>query len=355
MDGAPTLAEQLVTTLVLPDVLDNPEGPPDGRLRFRPVHAVGVGATGTFIASDVARDYCVARHFDGAPYPVTVRFSNGLGSKVPHDGWSDVRGMATRFHLSEATGEATDLIAMTLPEFFTATPEAFLDFAVTAKPGPVAREAWWRKILDLLRLEIPLPDPPPGQTESPVVGALTYASRDRNAQLAVLQAATIGAPVSYARATYHAVHAFAIRAPDGVRRFVRFDWRPVAGVFNTGADDPPRDVYLKQELTDRLAREPARFTLMMTLAETGDAVDDPSRPWPPHRMRVVMGELALDALADDKLIETMSFNPWLLADGVEPSNDPVLRARRDAYKVSSGRRIGAVPCPFSGSSAHGET
>ena len=353
MDGAPTLAEQLVTTLVLPDVLDNPKGPPEGRLRFRPVHAVGVGATGTFVASEIARGYCVARHFDGAAYPVTVRFSNGLGSRVPHDGWSDVRGMATRFHLSKT--DATDLIAMTLPEFFTATPEAFLDFAITAKPGPIKRETNWRKFLDLLKLGIPMPDPPPGQTESPVVGALTYAGRDAHAQLAVWQAATIGAPVSYARATYHAVHAFGIRAPDGVRRFVRFDWRPVAGVLNTSEDDPPKDVYLKQELTERLAREPARFTLMMTIGENGDDAADPSRPWGPHRTRVVMGELTLDTLADDTLIESMSFNPWLLTDGVEPSNDPVLAARRDAYKVSSGRRIGAIPCPFSRSPTDGET
>jgi catalase len=189
------------------------------------------------------------------------------------------------------------------------------------------------------------------------VGALTYAGRDPNAHLAVWQAATIGAPVSYARATYHAVHAFWIvgTRPDGIRRFVRFDWRPVAGVLNTPEDDPPKDVYLKQELAKRLEGDPVRFTLMMTIGETGDNYNDPSRPWPPHRTRVVMGELSLDTLADDTLIESMSFNPWLLTKGIEPTDDPVLAARRDAYQVSSGRRIGAVACPFSRSSTHGET
>ena len=44
--------------------------------------------------------------------------------------------MATRFHL--AHGAATDLIAMTLPEFFTPTAETFFDFAKTAKPAPVS-------------------------------------------------------------------------------------------------------------------------------------------------------------------------------------------------------------------------
>jgi catalase len=170
-----------------------------------------------------------------------------------------------------------------------------------------------------------------------------------------MHAADIGAPVSYARASYHAVHAFVIRAPDGVRRWVRFVWRPVAGVLNTPTKDDPLDEYLKHDLRKRIAREPARFTLMMTIAETGDDVNDPSRPWPPHRIRVVMGELTLDEVPEDQdtHCEKLSFNPLLLVYGVEPSDDPVLRVRREAYQFSSKRR-GGVACPFSRSKADAE-
>ena len=84
----------------------------EGRDDLRPVHAIGIGATGAFVASQVARDFCVAEHFQGGRIPVTVRFSNGSGNAVEHDGWSDVRGMATRFQLP--SGAATDLIAMTI-------------------------------------------------------------------------------------------------------------------------------------------------------------------------------------------------------------------------------------------------
>ena len=42
--------------------------------------------------------------------------------------------MATRFHLAD--GAATDLIAMTLPEFFTPTLETFLPFGrPPSRPG----------------------------------------------------------------------------------------------------------------------------------------------------------------------------------------------------------------------------
>src|SRR4051812_7351952 len=103
--GDSGIAEELVEALVRPD----------GCPKLRPVHALGIGATGHFVASDVARNYCIAEHFQGEKIDVSVRFSNGSGSAAQHDGWSDVRGMATRFHL--AGGAATDLIAMTLAEF----------------------------------------------------------------------------------------------------------------------------------------------------------------------------------------------------------------------------------------------
>jgi catalase len=355
MDGAQqTLVERILDALVLPG--ENPD-------KFRSVHTIGVGATGFFTASDVASQYCVAKHFNGRRYPVTVRFSNGLGSAERHDDWADVRGMATRFHLADDVApdrldrlsieNATDLIAMTLPEFFTRTPEAFLDFLNEAKPVPVQREPWWRKVFDRLQLKDPYPEPDPGQKLTPVPGAIAYAGRVAESQVAVMNAALmakIGAPASYARATYHAVHAFGLTDPDGVRRWVRFAWRPVAGVLNIDPAKRKGDVYLKEELRERFVRDPARFSLMMSIGEPGDDPTDSSRPWPPHRTRVVMGELALDSLADDGLTEKISFNPWLLAKGMEPSGDPVLRARRDAYALSSKRRGGA--CPFSGGASH---
>lgn len=321
---------------------------------LRPVHAIGIGLTGSFLASPTARTYCIAEHFSGRrAVPVTVRFSNGSASARTHDGWSDVRGMATRFHLDG--GAATDLVAMTLPIFFTQTPEAFLEFLETARPIPVRATSAWRKLLDLLQLVQPMPDPYPGERRSPAPGAIQYADTHASAQLAVLQAATIGAPVSYARAVYHAVHAFAIEGPDGVRRWVRFSWRPVTGARNTDPTKPPVEKYLADELRARIAREPARFTLMMAIGEAGDDPTDPSRPWPPNRRRVVLGELTLDKIPTDQIAhcEKLSFNPMLLTPGIEASSDPVLLVRGEAYSKSSQWR-GGTACPFAGSSPDGK-
>lgn len=319
---------------------------PDGDRALRPVHTIGISATGYFEPSPIAQNFCNAQHFREKRTNTIVRYSNGSGSATVHDGWSDVRGMAVRFHLQD--GQDTDLIAMTLPEFFSPTPEDFLDFAKKAKPKPYKGESPWQKIFNLLHLILPKRDPYPGETISPDDGAIEFADSNPHAQLGVLQAAQIGAPVSYVRAAYHAVHTFVVTDPNKTRRWVRFSWQPIAGVLTTDPTQPPNHDYLRQELKDRLATEPARFSLMMTIGEVGDDFNNSSRPWPPHRKRIMMGTLTLDAVPEDQIeqSEKLSFNPGLLTEGIEISDDPVLKIRIDAYKVSSGWR-GGTPCPFS--------
>lgn len=330
-----SVAKRLVEAIIA-----NLPEPVPGR---RPVHTIGIGVKGKFVASDVARNYCIAEHFNGQPVKVSVRFSNGLGGLQQHDGWSDVRGMATRFHLSD--GNATDLIATTLGEFFVRNVEDFFEFAKVAKLEPYPRRSAWQKILDLLQLKVPPRDPYPHETQNVNAGALRYANGHRFAQLGVFQEGTIGAPESYARASYHAVHTFIVTAPDGVRRPVRFSWQPVAGVRTTDPMAVPKDKYLFDEIEKRLKPWPARFMLMMTIGEAGDALDDPTKPWPGTRRRIVMGTLTLTEIPEDQEAagERISFNPCRLHDGIEVSGDPILEARRCAYEVSREMRGG---CPF---------
>ena len=129
--------------------------------------------------------------------------------------------------------------------------------------------------------------------------------------------------------------------------------RTVSGFRRTSADvatrtDPdavPRDKYLFEEIKERLRRWPAHFLLMMTIGEADDALDDPTKPWPETRTRIVMGTLTLISVAEDQEAdgERISFNPCRLQHGIEVSSDPILEARRNAYEVSRQMRGG---CPF---------
>lgn len=362
------------------DTQDSPPPPPatpqsiidilyreDGDRALRPVHAIGIAARGFFQPSSVAAKYCRAAHFQPGRYPVLVRFSNGSGCKDPHDNWSDVRGMATRFTLPAANGAPksyTDLIAMTLSEFFSKTPDDFQEFAWAARPVAYLRENPWRKLLDMLRLTIPLRNPYPGETISPDLGAIDYATSNDAAKPGVAEAAGIGAPVSYVRAAYHAVHTFIVTNNAGVQRPVRFSWQPILGVrtlkewapYVPNPEQGNGDTYLQDELRHRLltsvGKDHPRFSLMMTIGEAGDALDDPTRAWPPRRIRIMMGILSLVEIVTDPDAdcERLCFNPGLLTDGIAMSDDKVLQFRVETYKLS-GRLRGARECPFSGASA----
>jgi catalase len=155
--------------------------------------------------------------------------------------------------------------------------------------------------------------------------------------------------VSWARTEYHSVHTLVVVAPDGVRRPVRFSWQPVDGVFPV----PPNEIpglatdFLTAEMRDRLAHAPARFTLRMAIGDPGDALNDPTRQWPVTRRVIMMGTLYLEAMADDQHIDVnkLSFNPMRLPAGIEPSDDPILRARGEVYAMACGERSG-VGCPL---------
>lgn len=337
---SPISAEQMLTAFKA-DVSDHPNG-------MRWAHTHGVGIVGQFVASAVARDYCIADHWQGHPTPVTVRLSNGSSEAQRHDEYPDTRGMAVKFHHRDGT--ESDLLAMTLPVFGAKTREEFLEVSQAFVPRPVTPTSWFRaKILDPLLLQQAPPALPPGVTLSGGPGLAVYAGSHQFARAFVLDAGQSQVPVSWARTAYHAVHTFVIVGPDGLRRFVRFSWQPVDGVFPV----PPNDMadlapdFLTTEMRARLAHAPARFTLRMTIGEVGDAVDDPTQEWPVTRRSVQVGMLYLERMASERGIdvESLSYNPMRLPAGIEPSADAILHARGEIYQLGCRER-GGQGCPF---------
>ncbi len=333
----------VVTASQLVDAVDSDF--PHHPLGARPVHSFGIAVTGWFQPSNVATRYSKAEQFTRR-VPVTVRFSNGAGSAVEHDNATDARGMATKFHLSG--GQHADLVMMTLPVFFVPTPKDFLEFAEASQPQVVRPQSWCRKFLDKLMLRSPPPPPDPGTNTSGFPGILQYSKTHPFTRLSIVFMALVTTPVSYARAKYHAVHTFKATNTEGVVRFVRLAWEPVAGVRpvdpHTAMGSAPD--YLRTELRERLARNPARFLLQMRIAGQGEVLDDPTAIWDDTQTRVVMGELVLTGLVADQQTgcERLSFNPNRVVPGLECSNDPILAARGGAYEESCWRR-GGLGCP----------
>src|SRR5258708_33783963 len=125
MAGGDGLAERLVAAI------NSVHGEHPG---FRAAHARGICAAGTFTATKEARGLTRAAHMQGQQVPVTVRFSNGRGAPERPDYARDGRGIAVKFELPDGT--VTDMVGITLRQFFLRPPRASTGFQVSRRASP---------------------------------------------------------------------------------------------------------------------------------------------------------------------------------------------------------------------------
>jgi catalase len=291
-----TLAEEVV------DAINEMSGWHPGH---RAAHAKGTLLRGTFTPTADAAGLTTAPHMQGDPSRVTVRFSNGGGDPAIPDYAREGRGMAVKLYLGDGT--KTDIVGLTLPCFFVRTPEDFLAFT-QARKDP----------------EKLMPEFLGGHPEA----------------LPAIQAA-LGAdpPESYATCAYNAIHSYRWLGPDGASRFVRYRFEPEAGERTLPVEEAKargRD-YLQEEI---LARGESAFRLIVTIAGEGDDPHDPTVAWPEERRRVEVGRLVLTGPETEREREgdVLVFDPTRVTDGIELSDDPILRFRPEAYSASVARR-----------------
>jgi catalase len=266
---------------------------------------------GTFTPSDRARDLTTAAHMQEEPVRVTVRFSNGGAKPDGRDAAiGEGRGMAVKFYLP--AGGTTDVVGLSLPQFFVRTPEEFLEFTL-------ARAESMEKVGEFV------------------------AAHPATAQALQSIVPTLVPPRSYATLEYNSIHAFRLVDGEGNGRWIRWRWVPQAGVemlSEQERESMDRD-YLQAEIFDRL---PVRFTLFARIAGEDDPTDDPTIAWPEERESVEMGVLELTGRETERERDgdVMVMDPTRVTDGIELSDDPILRVRSHAYSVSVERRSGAA-------------
>jgi catalase len=284
---------------------------------FRPAHAKGTMLKGMFTPSAEAAKLSRAMHLNQPQTPVLVRFSNSTGlPMIPdNDANADPRGMAVRFVLGEH--KHTDIVAHSTDGFPTHTGAEFLEF--------------------LRALASSDPKNPAGTPLEAFLGS-------HPAALAFVQTPK-PAPTSFARETYFGVTAMEFFNAANESRFGRYRIVPEEGNEFVDAETlKARDVdYLMDEIKERIGRTPAKFKLMVQLANDGDVVDDATIHWPADREVLDLGSLELtEAVKDDAAEQkTIIFDPIPRVDGIEPSDDPLLELRAAIYLISGRRRRSA--------------
>jgi catalase len=278
----------------------------------RALHAKGTLLSGTFTATPEGMRLTRAAHMQGEAVKVTARVSNGGGDPEAPDYAPDVRGLAIKFYLPD--GSRTDIVAQSAPRFPARTPEAFVELMRASAPSPSMPLKFARFL-----------------ARNPVaIGGLPANTR------ALLP------PASYGTIRYYAVHAYRWVDADGASRYVRYTLVPHVtepALAPWQARRRGRD-YLQHDIRDRLARGPVRFKLELQLAEPGDPTDDPTATWPKPRATVIAGTLELTGLDTERETggDVLVFDPVRVTDGIELSDDPILRFREHAYSSSVARR-----------------
>lgn len=279
-------------------------------------HAKGFCAVGEFTATPAARALSSSPLFDGGTHAVRGRFSIGGGNPAAPDAGRNARGLGLDFQLPG--GAAHRMALLSAPVFGAATPEGFL-----------------------AALRANLPDPATGKPD-PARQAEVRARFPETANQPAWLAAN-NPPWSYATTPYFSVHTFVFTTADGQAQPLRFRLEPRDGVKRLDEAElagAPKD-FLEARLAERLAKGPVQWDLVLTLANEGDALDDPSREWTgPHR-EVTAGTLSLRAPRGDeaRACDGINFDPNVLSAGVAPSADPVLKIRSLAYALSFGKRL----------------
>jgi len=312
--GAPLCiaAEKEMTADHVVSALESTFGVHQGERRN---HTKGTCAMGEFVGSSEAHIYTRSALFSGKPVPVVARFSMPGGNPKVPDTAKIPRGMALEFRLPE--NNIQHMTMLNTPMFGAASPQTFFDDIVAKKP-----------------------DPATGKPDPEKIKAFKASHPDSLPQAEFL--AKHNPPPSWANSSYFGIHTFKFVNRENKTRLVRWRFVPQDGEKQMSDNElkssPPN--FLEQNLIDRTKRGSVHWEMMLTIGAPGDSEDNPTLLWPANRDEVKMGTLTISSATPQKgaECEKINFDPLVMADGIEPTNDPVLLFRSPAYGISFGKR-----------------
>lgn len=301
--GTPKLTSSRFT-----DRFEHVYGRHDG---FRRNHAKGLAASGTFSSSGAGAEVSKAAVLRRGTVPVVARFS--LSGTVPDaaDKPSAVRGLGLRFELPGGQQWRTAMV--NLPVFLDSTPQGFYERLLASKPDPKTGQ----------------PDP----------AAMAEFLRRHPETAAAMKVVKRSSPSpAFADSTFNGLNAFIATNDGGKSVPIRWSAVPVDAI--GPAVSPGGTDYLFDALIERIRRGPVSWRLTLTLGEPGDPTHDATLPWPPGRRTIDAGLISLDAVHTEAAgnARDVNFDPLVLPDGLDPSDDPLPRARSAVYARSFERR-----------------
>jgi catalase len=311
--GAPA-ADSGVTAPQMIEAFEGTFGVHPGQRRN---HIKGTCAAGEFVGSADAAALSRSALFSGKTIPVVARFSLGGGSPEVPDAAPAPRGMALEFRLSG--GALQHITMINVPIFAASSPASFRDAIVAAAPDPKTGR------------------PDPEKLKS-------YAATHPDAMALATLASHHNPTANYHQTTFFSIHTFKFVDAKGIQHPVKWRFVPRDGSKEMTAAEmkaAPHD-FLEKNLIERVRKSPALWDMIVYVGEPGDPEDNPTLAWPETRKHFNAGTLTIaQATPQQKgmACEPINFDPLVMADGIAPTNDPVLLFRSPAYAVSFAKRL----------------
>jgi catalase len=312
--ATPSFAADPVTAPQVVEAIEGTFGVTKGERRN---HIKGTCAAGEFVGAAGAGQLSSSAMFSGKPVPVVARFSLAGGNPKIPDTAGNPRGMALEFRLPG--NQLQHITMLNTPVFGAASAETFLALTLATRP-----------------------DPATGRPDPEKVKAFRAAHPDNAAQTAFL--AANNPPRSYGSSSYFGIHTFKFSNAQKKVTLVRWQFVPKDGEARLTADElkAAGANFLEQALVERTRKGPLQWDMVVSIGEPGDSEDNPTVQWPDTRRKVTVGTLSITAAMAQKgaECEKVNFDPLVMADGIAPTNDPVLLFRSPAYAVSFAKRLG---------------
>jgi catalase len=145
--------------------------------------------------------------------------------------------------------------------------------------------------------------------------------------------------LGFADGTFSSLITFFFVDDAGVRTPVRWAFVPLQAALPpvAGTTNSLFDALVRQMLAG-----PLQWRLLLTVGQPNDPVHDATLPWPNDRRTVDAGVLTLTGIETERAgnARDINFDPLVLPDGIEPSDDPLLSARSAVYAASYRARTG---------------
>ena len=299
-----------LTPMKLVSSLAPPGGPSLGHRRN---HAKGICFTGVFESNGNGVAFSSAQVFAHGAHPALGRFNLATADAVAPDATVRVRGLGLQ--LSTPNGEVWRSAMINAPVFPVSTPEAFYELQLAANS----------KDPDKMK---------------------AFAAAHREIAPFAEWSKTAPWTASYAEEPYNSLNSFVFINGSGAERAVRWSLLPQAQIASITQEDLVKlgPDHLAQEIAERTARAPQRWTMVVTVADPGDPTADPSKAWPPGRRAVEVGTLVVQRIEDERdgPCREINFDPTILPSGVRLSDDPFPAARSAAYARSYDLRTSEV-------------